>query len=207
MQQGNRKGLLVVVEGIDGAGKSTAVRALADHCRAHHIEHVVSREPTTGKWGMMLRASAKAGRLSLEKELELFMEDRGEHVLTLIAPALGAGKVVILDRYYFSTAAYQGARGADPKQILADHASFAPEPDLVLLLDLDPAAGRARIHQRGDQPDGFEDITYLSEVRQIFLSIEKPFIRRIDAAQSAESVCAEVIRSFDELLIRHAARP
>lgn len=195
-----RKGIFVVIEGIDGAGKSTVVRQLAAHCRERQIDHVVSREPTTGKWGTLLRESAKTGRLSLAQELELFMEDRAEHVLTLMAPALAEGKVVILDRYYFSTAAYQGARGADPAAILAANEKFAPEPDLVLLLDLDPLAGRSRISARGDVPDDFEHAEALAKVRAIFLSIDRPFIRRIDASLPPDQVAALCLVNFEYAL-------
>jgi dTMP kinase len=105
----NSPGFLLVIEGVDGAGKSTVVQKLLEHCRERAIPCVASKEPTDGAWGRRLRESAQSGRLSLEEELELFLKDRAEHVEQLIRPALEAGKVVILDRYYLSTAAYQGA--------------------------------------------------------------------------------------------------
>ncbi|MES2568916.1 MAG: dTMP kinase [Verrucomicrobiota bacterium] len=194
------KGHLVVIEGIDGAGKSTVIQQLSRYCLEQQIPCVTSREPTTGKWGRLLRESARTGRLSLSQELELFMQDRAEHILTLIGPALAEGKVVLLDRYYFSTAAYQGARGADPEAILAQNEEFAPQPDLVLLLDLDPLAGRARIAARGDTPDDFEEAEALSQVRRIFLAIQRPYIVRIDAARSAEEVASQALEQMKRLL-------
>jgi dTMP kinase len=128
MSRKNSPGWLVVVEGIDGAGKSTVLRRLADHCAARGLTPVVSGEPTRGQWGMKLRESMTAGRLSLDEELALFIQDRAEHVATLIRPAMARGEVVLLDRYYFSTAAYQGARGANPAWVLAENEKFAPEP-------------------------------------------------------------------------------
>src|SRR5690606_29927239 len=105
------RGLFIVLEGIDGTGKSTqAVRLGEWFSRAGH-EVLISREPTDGPWGRKLRESAATGRLSADEELECFLEDRRQHVRELIEPALREGKVVILDRYYFSTMAYQGARG------------------------------------------------------------------------------------------------
>ncbi len=196
----DRKGLLVVLEGIDGAGKSTVLERLAAFCHEHQIPHVTSREPTTGPSGMKLRQSAHDGRLSLDEELALFLADRAEHVQTLIDPALADGKVVLIDRYYFSTAAYQGARGADPETILRRNEAFAPEPDLVLLLDLDPDAGRQRIRERGGKPDSFEDAAYLAMVRSIFLSIARPYIRLIDATRPAEDVKQDCLASFTALL-------
>src|SRR5215203_3907244 len=107
MPRPNAPGWLVVLEGIDGAGKSTVLRHLADHCAAKRLASVVSGEPTRGQWGMRLRQSMTDGRLTLAEELELFLRDRAEHVRTLIRPGLAAGKIILLDRYYFSTAAYQ----------------------------------------------------------------------------------------------------
>ena len=187
----NRRGFFLVLEGIDGSGKSTLLRQLAVWLRESGREVVTSREPTDGPHGTALRRSAKTGRLSIEDELALFLKDRAEHVAILIAPALDRGAVVILDRYYFSTAAYQGARGLDPQAIIAENETFAPIPDLVLLLDLDPAAGSARITRRGDVLDDFEALDYQREVRRIFLALDRPFILRVDASREAEIVFQE----------------
>ena len=181
-------GFLLVLEGIDGSGKSTLARQLAGWQRETGREVVTSREPTGGPHGTALRQSAKTGRLSLEAELDLFLKDRAEHVATLISPALARGAVVILDRYYFSTAAYQGARGLDPQAIIDANEKFAPVPDLVLLLDLDPSTGATRIVRRGDVLDDFEALDYQREVRRIFLALDRPFIRRLDASGNAEAV-------------------
>jgi dTMP kinase len=193
----NAPGFLLVIEGIDGAGKSTLQRRLADWCRDQGRTVTTSREPTDGPHGRALRESARTGRLAPEAELELFLKDRHEHVTNLIKPALGRGEIVILDRYYLSTAAYQGARGIDPQKIIAANEAFAPVPDLVLLLDLDPTAGHERIGARGGAPDGFEGAVYLADVRRIFLGFNRPFIRRIDAAGNPDDVereCRDLLR-------------
>jgi dTMP kinase len=140
------------------------------------------------------------GRLSLEEELELFLKDRAEHVEQLIRPSLAAGKIVLLDRYYLSTAAYQGARGADPAKILEANEQFAPKPDLVLLLDFDPAGGLARIRARGDAPNTFEEAEQLRAVRKIFLSLERLFIHRVDASRAPEEVWADCRAEFDRVV-------
>ena len=200
MSRPNAPGWLVVVEGIDGAGKSTVVRALAEHCASRGLACVTSAEPTRGPWGMKLRESMKDGRLSLDEELGLFLKDRAEHVEQVIRPALAAGKVVLLDRYYLSTAAYQGARGADPGTILEMNERFAPQPDLVLLLDFDPDGGIARIRARGDAPNTFEESEQLRAVRKIFLGLERTFIRRVDASLPAEEVLIRCQAEFDALI-------
>src|SRR4051812_3342691 len=98
-------GFLVVIEGIDGAGKSTAAQRLSEYFDAQRLAWVRSKEPTDGPSGRKLRESGESGRLSLDDELELFIRDRRDHVANLIQPALQEGKVMLLDRYYFSTAA------------------------------------------------------------------------------------------------------
>jgi dTMP kinase len=198
-------GFLAVIEGIDGAGKSSVLARLADCCRERSLPFIVSREPTNGPWGRQLRESARNGRLRLEDELALFVKDRAEHVEQLIRPALAEGKVVLLDRYYFSTAAYQGARGADPAAILAENERFAPAPDLVLLLDLPPATALARVCARGDAPDEFEREAALRAVREIFLSLRHPALVRVDADRPAAAVAGECAALLADAMDRKRA--
>ena len=200
MPRPNAPGWLVVLEGIDGAGKSTVLQALAAHAVEAGYAPIMSSEPTRGPWGMQLRRSMIEGRLSLDEELQLFLKDRAQHVEELISPALRAGKLVLLDRYYLSTAAYQGARGGDPAEILAANEEFAPKPDLVLLLDFDPAAGLDRIRSRGDAPNTFEQLDQLRDVRQIFTSIQRDFIQVIDAAQPRDVIAVECCQAMDRVL-------
>lgn len=184
-------GLLLVVEGVDGAGKSSVLKALGAYCEREGLDWLASREPTDGPTGKRIRASAQSGRLSLAEELDLFLQDRREHVSELIRPALERGAVVLLDRYYFSNAAYQGARGASPEEILATNERFAPQPDLVLLLDCSPEVSLERIRKRGSVPDEFERLESLEAVRRIFLAMERPFFKRVDASREADLVAKE----------------
>ncbi|MEN9535623.1 MAG: hypothetical protein RIR37_896 [Verrucomicrobiota bacterium] len=189
-----KKGIFIVIEGIDGTGKSTQSKRLAEWFRAQGREVVLSREPTDGPWGKKLRESATTGRLSPDEELECFLNDRREHVETKIKPALAEGKVVILDRYYFSTMAYQGARGFDPVQIRQRNEEFAPKPDLLLILDLSVESAHKRIGSRGDTVNEFEQLETLTRCREIFLSIrDESFARVIDAEPSLDVVSADIL--------------
>ena len=188
------QGLFIVIEGIDGTGKSTQSKRLAEWFRSRGREVVLSREPTDGPWGKKLRESATTGRLSAEEELECFLNDRREHVEMSIKPALAEGKVVILDRYYFSTMAYQGARGFDPSEIRRRNEAFAPQPDLLLILDLSVESAHGRIGARGDTANEFEQCDTLSRCREIFLSLrDEPFACVIDAEPSLNEVTADIL--------------
>lgn len=186
-----KPGLLIVLEGIDGTGKSTQAKRLGAWFEAQGREVVLSREPTDGPWGRKLRESAATGRLSPGDELEYFLKDRRQHVEDLIRPALEEGKVVILDRYYFSTMAYQGARGFDPAEIRRRNEEFAPQPDLLVILDLDEDVALGRIGARGDTANEFEKREALQRCREIFLSLkDESFARVIDSAGSLDEVAA-----------------
>lgn len=185
----SERGVLIVVEGIDGAGKTTQVDLLEQALRKD-FDVVRSREPTDGPWGRRLRESAQAGRLGPEQELEAFLNDRREHVQQLIEPALSAGKVVLLDRYFYSTIAYQGARGLDVAELNRKNREIAPQPDMVLLLDFDPDAALHRIRDgRQETPNEFERSDYLRRVRAIFLQL---------AADHTEIVTFDATRPIEE---------
>ena len=185
-------GYLLVLEGIDGTGKSTQSRLLAAALREEGHRVLLSREPTDGAFGQRLRASATSGRLAPEEELQLFLQDRREHVETLIEPALHGGEIVILDRYYFSTMAYQGSRGFDPQEIRRCNEEFAPAPDLLLLLDLPIEVALERIGTRDGQANEFEQHESLQRCQEIFHSVHDDFLRLIDANQSIENIQAAI---------------
>ncbi len=193
-------GVLLAFEGIDGSGKSTQARMFADWAELEGLEVVRTREPTQGPWGRKIREARFTARLSPEDELAAFIADRKEHVETLVRPALARGALVIIDRYYYSTVAYQGARGLDPQALLEMNRAFAPKPDLVLLVDADPKLCLQRIHARGEGQDLFENLEALTKVRAIFLSLVEPHVAVIDGGRSAEVV-------FDEVRARILAGP
>ena len=197
-----RPGLFIVLEGIDGTGKSTQAKRLGEWLAALGREVVLSREPTAGPWGQKVRESAATGRLAPEDELQYFLNDRRQHVEELIAPSLAAGKVVILDRYYFSTMAYQGARGFDPAEIRRQNEEFAPVPDLLLIMDLDVDSALERIGARGDTANEFEKRENLERCREIFLSLkDEGFVRVIDTRGTLDEVAARVREAVGSHLV------
>ena len=200
-----RRGLLIVFEGLDGAGKTTQLGLLDDYLRGRGYEVVCLHEPTDGPWGQKLRRLMREGRgdVTPETELRWFLNDRRQHVEQRIRPALERGQIVLMDRYFFSTMAYQGALGHDPRDIRALNEAFAPLPDLLLLLDLPPDVGWRRLTQRGT-PSHFERQEYLEKVAVIFNAMDFPYLQRIRAGQELEAVQSEIRRQVQALLARHA---
>lgn len=192
------RGILIAIEGIDGAGKTTQAELLERALSAVGFTVVRTKEPTAGTYGQRLRDSATAGRLSIDDELELFLADRREHVAGLIEPALSSGKVVIVDRYYFSMAAYQGARGMDPEAILAVNETFAPEPDLLVFLHIPPSAALGRIAVRGGGVNTFEQQSTLEACAAIFEGIRRPYMLRLPGEWPREMIHEGVMRALDE---------
>jgi len=198
-----QRGLLLAFEGIDGTGKSTQINLLAATLGGMGLPVVITREPTDGVYGRQIRALfSRRDTLSPGDELDLFMADRREHVREVIEPALLAGRIVLTDRYYLSTVAYQGANGQDPEAIMTANEIFAPVPDLVLLLSMTPAQGIHRIRAlRGEVLNDFEQEEVLSRVAAIFAGLDRPYIARIDAAAPLTEVQAAIEARVRQLLL------
>jgi dTMP kinase len=195
-------GRLLVLEGLDGCGKSTQLPLLAEALRAADHDVVVTREPTDGPWGRRIREMARSDEpIAPQEELRWFTEDRREHVDSVIAPALAAGQIVLSDRYWLSTVAYQGARGLDWRGILARSEAEFPVPDLALLFVIDPERGLARVRARGAAWDpAFERADYLTRVAEIFADLDRPYIARLDASPAPERVHAAALACTRERL-------
>lgn len=188
-------GVLVAFEGIDGSGKTTQASMLQDWGEGLGFEVVSTKEPTAGQWGRQIRESKFTKRMAPLDELNCFVNDRREHVATKILPALQRGALVIVDRYYYSTVAYQGARGLDPREVLKLNRGFAPIPDLVFLLDVEPRLGLERITKRGEGQDLFETLGELTRARQIFQDLSRTdrHVVTLDAQRKIEEVHQAVI--------------
>ncbi|MCK6439323.1 MAG: dTMP kinase [Planctomycetes bacterium] len=193
------KGKYIVVEGIDGTGKSTLIAGLKRELEKRGASVVTLVEPTKGPWGQKIRKHLgdKARELSGEQWLDLFENDRRENMEQYVRPALASGKCVIQDRSFYSTAAYQGAQGIDMETILKRNRSFAVEPDMVLILDLDPAEAIERIRtKRTMQTDAFEQVDYLEKVRANFRAFMGKNIAHIDASEPQEKVLEAALEAL-----------
>ncbi len=190
-----KRGTLLTFEGLDGCGKSTQVAALARALRAERRDVLATFEPTDGPTGARIRAMARSGTpLPPEEELRWFVEDRRAHVRETLEPALAGGRVVVSDRYFLSSVAYQGARGLDWRRILAESEAEFPLPDLALLLELDVSLGLARARARGNAVEGvFESAAFLERVAAIFAAIDRPYVERIPATGVVAEVHSRVV--------------
>ena len=194
-----KRGVFIVFEGIDGSGKSTHIKALADELRSQKYSVLQTSEPSKDRIGNFIRRYAERNdsRLTPETEALLFAADRFEHVKTIIEPALRRGRIVISDRYLYSSLAYQGAGGLEVDWI-REMNRFAPKPDLGILLDILPEFSLQRVNRRKTV---FEVSDYLRKVRNIYLQlVEGGELVRIDADKPRKAVQAEVFSLVQELL-------
>ncbi|MFQ6070058.1 MAG: dTMP kinase [Candidatus Aminicenantales bacterium] len=188
-----KKGLLIVFEGIDGSGKSTQASLLKRKLEKRGYDVACFSEPSESRWGLKIKKEALfPDSLTPEEELSLFVRDRKENVKKNVLPALKRGKIVILDRYYFSTISYQGAKGIDTRRIRDMNESFAPRPDLVFILDVEPETGLKRIRDRKQKMRLFEQEEYLVRVREIFRQIKGSNVIHVDASKKEEEVAEQI---------------
>ncbi|MFY0622787.1 MAG: dTMP kinase [Pelagimonas sp.] len=195
------KGLFISFEGIDGSGKSTQARRLADHLTANGREVVLTREPGGSPGAEEIRALVLQGepdRWSAETELLLFTAARRDHLERTIRPALAEGKVVICDRFADSSRMYQGLRGEMRERVDALHdLMIGVEPDLTVLIDMDPSAGLSRAKARATVEERFEDfgISLQEQMREGFLALSREYADRftvIDGNRDMDAVTLDI---------------
>jgi len=187
--------MLIAIEGIDGCGKSTIAKYLKEELERRGFDVVLLKEPTNSRWGRKIQESMEK-RLPPEEELRLFLLDRKYDVERNILPALKEGKIVIMDRYYYSNIAYQGARGINPEKIRKMNEEIAPKPDLVILLDAPPELCIERIKMRETLPNEFEKLDYLKKVREIFRSLNGIVIDASKNLNEVKRKALDVVLSF-----------
>ncbi|MBK1635288.1 dTMP kinase [Rhodovulum adriaticum] len=195
-------GRFISFEGIDGSGKSTQARRLADTLRTEGHQVVLTREPGGSPGAEEIRRLVLEGdpdRWSAETELLLFTAARRDHLEKTIRPALAAGKVVICDRFADSTRVYQGITRGDLRGAVDRlHAlMIGQDPDLTLILDMDPGLGLARAKGRNGTEERFEDFGegMQARMRAGFLDLAREFPDRcqvVDAQRSTDDIAAEI---------------
>ncbi len=196
-----KKPLFIVFEGIDGSGKTTISKMLLAFFEENGNKAAWFREPGDSAWGKKIRELANLeDSIPIEEELQYFIEDRKINVRENILPSLEAGKIVIVDRYYYSSACYQGARGLDLHEIIRLNREFAPVPDLVFLIDVDVDTALERIRRGRDiEAKLFEKKEYLQQVRENYLGLrDLPYFRVIDGTAEVEQVFGWVKTAFLE---------
>lgn len=189
--------MFIVVDGIDGAGKTTLVRQLGAFLSK--FDPKITKEPTDlSTWGRQLRQSAKLGRLPKSTEIEFFHKDRLFHIETVILPALRTGRVVISDRYVDSTLAFQADGPADARRMYESFASQILIPDLSFILCCPVSIGLERIQKTRDALTTFEKLSTLERARLIYESRTGKNYALLDASGSVEHTFNQAIFEFCE---------
>ena len=195
--------LFIVFEGIDGSGKSTQAEMLHALLKSRGIDAVRLAEPTGGKWGMEIRKMLRGDIvLSGEEQLEYFIKDREDDIQRNIIPAMRKKITIIMDRYYYSNAAYQGAAGLSPEHIIRENKKRGfPEPDRVYLIDIDPETALRRIDSRtrGGR-EIFEKRVFLERVREIYRSLADEKFFLLDGSGSPEGIFSIIRKDFEKIV-------
>ncbi|MSU89845.1 dTMP kinase [Rhodobacteraceae bacterium 2CG4] len=207
-----RRGLFISLEGIDGSGKSTQAGLLAERLRERGIAVHLTREPGGSPGAEAIRSLLVEGdpaRWSPETEILLFTAARRDHLERVILPALARGVIVVCDRFADSTRVYQGAARADLRRTVdALHdLMIATEPDLTLIVDMDPRAALSRGLARSSGEDRFEDMgaAFQERLAEGFrrLAEDAPDrCRLIDGAGAPDQVAARIWAAVEPLLAR-----
>jgi dTMP kinase len=203
------QGHFIVFEGIDGCGKSTQAKKLVAYLKKTGKKVLSIREPGGTPLGEKIRdllLHSKKTSISPRAELFLYMASRAQLVDDVIQPALAAGKIVVCDRFYYSTAAYQGAAGkTGVKEVLhlAEKIARFPKPDRVFLLDLSAKASLARLTGPKDRMEQ-KGLAYMERARQAFLRIARknPRIFSIHPGNASPDTIQDEIRNNLSRLLR-----
>ena len=210
-----KKGFMVVFDGSNGAGKTTVINQVEKYIASKGLDVVLTREPGGTPIGEKIREiilDPTTPEMFDMTELMLFGAGRAQHIQEKITPSLHAGKIVISDRFDAATFSFQHyARGIDLDSIMKinDLALNGFQPDMNIILDLDPVEGLKRVKSRGEGLDRLEDekLDFLVKARNGYLTQAKAQPARfeiIDASQSKESVLSDVIKVIDRLILQHS---
>lgn len=209
MNHPNRRGRFITFEGIDGAGKSTQIAAVVELLHSRGLDVDSTREPGGTPLAERLRELLLHEPMHLDTEAMLMFAARREHLAQRIEPTLAAGRWVVCDRFSDASYAYQvGGRGLDEDKFAALERLVHPDlqPDLTLVLDLDPAIAAARVAATGEKPDRFE-----REQRDFFTRVRTAYLTRaaaapqrmcvVNAERTPEEIRAEIVAIVTERLL------
>ena len=198
-----KRGAFIVFEGLDGSGISTQAMLLEAYLRKHGRRTLLTKEPTNGLIGGLIKEALKQDWKTSFKSLQLlFCADRAKHLEDEIEPAIKEGRIVVCDRYLFSTLAYGFAAGVDTHWLFNVNRTFRM-PDLTLFLDMSPDVSMKRIANGREKRELFEKADALNGVRKAYLNLAKRFnFKIINAEQSPEDVSIEVQRAVAGFLAR-----
>lgn len=186
--------IFIVLEGIDGSGKTSAISKVKEHLESLGHKVMITMEPTKGAIGNLV---AGTDDLTPESEALLFTADRACHTKE-ISGWLEEGYDVVCDRYYASTLAYQSASGLDRDWLYSINSKVIMEPDIHILLDIDPEVSLARVDKRGEKVSRFEKLDYLRKVRAAYLEIAESYdLTVLDASRSKDDVLKDIIDMID----------
>lgn len=203
-----KKGLFIVIDGIDGSGKSEIVKLLHNYLFSKHKKYriLTTREPTNGIYGKKIRQmlrKEKDPKSNSKKLMELFIKDRKEHLKNTIELFLNKSNkhehIVLCDRYYYSTIAFQGAQGLRIKELIAKNKAFR-KPDITFILDVEPFIALERIKYR--KKEKFEQIEFMKKIRENFLKLPKLLkdnIKIINASKPLKNVFGNVKKEVNKI--------
>ena len=207
------KGKCVVIEGLDGSGKGTLINILKNYLLSKgysNDEILVTQEPSKSKFGVEVKKLLKEEKdpsSNATKFLDLYVRDREEHLRNEIVPALEKGKIVLCDRYKYSTIVYQSIQGIPKEDIIELHEEMLI-PDLVLILDLpvDVALGRIGADEKREELEKFEKKEFLQKVRAAFkklpTGLPEENIIIINASLPIEKVAEKAKEELNKLIVR-----
>ncbi len=185
------EGAFIVFEGIDGAGKSTVCDRVKSELESEGKKVILTAEPTHEGIGAFIRSGA-AGDISQTTEALLFVADRNDHT-EAIRRWVSEGRIVLCDRYFASTVAYQSAKldgdGTDRDWLLSINSRFTSGPDATILLDIDPSESLSRVGTRGEEVSKFEKLDFLEQVRSNYLRLAEEYgFVKVDASADPDTV-------------------
>ncbi|MEM4257238.1 MAG: dTMP kinase [Candidatus Diapherotrites archaeon] len=198
------KGVWIVIEGIDGSGKGTLAHEIKEWALKNGIPQkkiVLTAEPTKSNYGKKIRKIlANQTKTNTNELYELYIKDRKEHLKNKIIPSLEKGKLIICDRFKYSTLVYQSLQGIDFEKIIAIHKDM-PLPNIVFILDLPVEIALSRIKKR-TKKEFFETKNFLEKAREKFLELKtllpKENIHVIDASKEKNDVKEKVIKKLEQ---------